>query len=181
VSKREVRVASGEEIVLADPEAVAELAQRLCEVRRNAAAIGSQDPLELDEAPEAVDPIEVDPHSFDDEEATCFRNHDKDAESSRERLPQPTGILDRNDPITAFPLFAGVGPLVGDQVRPCSLLFAKLEAAAGDVEVGVLLDQNALVLGADLFADPLRARGIAVPGLQLQISAGQDQPATVGR
>jgi len=87
VSKREVRVSTGEEIAIAYRKAASEPAQQLAEFRRPATAIGLQNALELDEFSEPVDPIEVDPDPFDDEELPHFRHYDENAEGARERLP----------------------------------------------------------------------------------------------
>jgi hypothetical protein len=174
---RQVGVTLPQEVLVADREGPAEVVQQRREAARIGAVVG--DALELDEVAQAVDPVEVDPHAFEGEEAAGFLDDDGDAEDGRERVPQ-TGRVGHLDEAVAALLVPGeVRSLVGDQVGGRVGFLTELQPPARGLEVGVALAQRPLVLRAELAADLEGPGGIAIERLQLQVSARSRDPATL--
>ena len=82
-------------------------------------------------------------------------------------------VLDGRDPVAALARLGGVGAVVLDQRGAARGLLAQLQAAVAHAEVGVALDEDPAVLGAELQADLQRALRVGVGRLELDVAAGR--------
>lgn len=150
--------------------------QRLSE-RRDALVLGGQvraglgDRLELDEAAEPLDLVEVDPHPAPQEQAAALGHDALDAERRLQRGVRRRGVGHLGDAVPALALLGPRRPLVLDQVRPARLLLAQLQPAARDRVVRVSLGQHAFVVGPQLPTDRERTRRVRIDRLQLDVAA----------
>ena len=83
-SENQIAVAVADEIRVLDDEGVAQISQQ-CLKAREVGFLRGGDALELDEAPEAIDVIEVNPHSLVEEKPSLFLDHSNDAECAGKR------------------------------------------------------------------------------------------------
>ena len=142
-----------------------------CERSRSRSDCGLGDRLELDERAEPLDLVEVDADRLPQQQPPSLGDHDVDAVRRRERGEHALRVGHRHDAVARHPHLGGVRPLVGDQVGLARLLLAQLQAAVGDAEVGVALDDHAAILGAERERALERARRIGIERLQLHIAA----------
>lgn len=151
-SQNQVAVAVAEEVGSLDPKRVTEVGQQRLKARE-VGILWRSNALELNEVSEAIDPVEMNPHAFVDEELSGFSNHGHNPERAGQRGLETDVVLDLDDPVVALPLAGRVGTLVGDQVGARTPLPSQLQTTPGDIEVGVLLAENAPGLGAQPFTD----------------------------
>ena len=109
--------------------------------------VGRRDGLKLDERPKLLDLIEMDPHIPPEQQTTAFDDDSAYADRSGERRAQRLAVVDLDDPVSALALLGLVGAVELDQMRSAGLLFAELESASRNREVGIALRYGAAILG----------------------------------
>lgn len=89
--------------------------------------VGLGDGLELDDAPEPGNLVEVDAYVAPEQQVPGLLDGDEDPQSRGQRILQAVGILNGDDPIVARPLDSLVFALVLDQLAlpPCSRSFRR--------------------------------------------------------
>jgi hypothetical protein len=168
-----VGVGARPQVGVADVEHLAQavdLRALLGEVR-----VRRRDRLQLEELPEPLDVVEVDAHVLPLQQPPPLG--DDDAHAARRGEPGDGGgrIGDLDQVVARQAHLGAVRALVGDQVaqRPVRpRLLAQLEPPVGDAEVGVALQQRALVGGAGGQGHGQGGRGVAVDRLELDVAAG---------
>ena len=107
-------------MAVVDPKHLGELAKETLGMGGRSIAVDRC--LELDEAPEPVDLVDVDSNPLPDKESSTFPDHGQYAQNFVERRPQESGIRDRHKPEPALAILGPIGSPVGDQLGPAGFL-----------------------------------------------------------
>ena len=100
---------------------------------------------EIDERPQALDVVEVDPDTVPDEQAPALVDRDDGAKRRVEGLADRLGVGDVGEAVRARARLRVVGSLVGDEPCAAGVLLAQLQAPGRAAEVRVALAQDAPV------------------------------------
>src|SRR3954447_1006268 len=121
----------------------------------------------------------MDPHAFENEEASDFAHNDGDAENCRQCVLHLVRLGHLDQPIATLLVAGYVGTLVGDQARNRTRFLTKLQPSPVDLKVSVPLNQRSFVFRPELPADFDGSRRIRISRLQLQISPRPPDSATL--
>lgn len=95
----------------------------------------------------------MNPHVLVKEKPSHFSDYSLDSERAGKCSFQLGVILDLDDPVSTLPLAGVVGTLIGDQLGGRTSLSTQLQTTVRNIEIGVLLEENAPGLRAQSFAD----------------------------
>ena len=135
--RHQVAIALADEVYVGYLECLSQKSDPLLPASQRCARLDGR--LELDEVPQAIDLVEVNPDALPKEEVTLLEDHRADAECLREGGLHLVAPLDRGYPVATLALVGQIRPTIRDQVCRAARFLAKLEASNWSVKVRVAL------------------------------------------